>query len=131
MVNLFLQGIFWAWNNSAEIAQLGQRQIEIFWKLFLEYLAHTLYAEFFFSLNVKKFSKHFVEDTGIDAATSRMLSARSTIWANPPTPEKFTVKCNTTSYELVPKFSYHFLLVFAFSLKSAISAWTLNTNQPK
>ena len=62
MVNLFLQGIFWAWNNSAEIAQLGERQTEIFWKLFQEYLAHTLYAEFVFSVNVKKFSKHFVED---------------------------------------------------------------------
>ena len=99
MVNLFLQGIFLAWNNSAEIAQLGEHQTEIFWKLFLEYLAHTLYAELVFSLNVKKFSKHFVEDTGVDPATSRMRSARSTIWANPPRPEKFTVKCNTTSYE--------------------------------
>ena len=99
MVNLFLQGIFWAWNNSAEIAQLGERQTEIFWKLFLEYLAHTLYAELVFSLNVKKFSKHFVEDTVVDPATSRMRSALSTIWANPPRPEKFTVKCNTTSHE--------------------------------
>ena len=25
-----------------------------------------------------------LEDAGIDPATSRMLSARSTIWANPP-----------------------------------------------
>ena len=82
MVNLFLQGIFWAWNNSAKIAQLGERHTEIFWKLFLEYLAHTLYTE-----------------SGIDPATSCMLSARYTIWANPPRPEKFTVKCNTTSYE--------------------------------
>ena len=70
MVNLFLQGIFWAWNNSAEIAQLRERQTEIFWKLYLEYLAHTLYPEFVFSLNAKKFSKYFVEDTGIEAATS-------------------------------------------------------------
>ena len=131
MVNRFLQGIFWAWNNSAEIAQLGERQTEIFWKLFLEYLVHTLYPEFVFSLHLKKFSKHFVEDTGIDAATSRMLSALSTIWANPPRPLKFTVKCNTTSYELVPKSSYHFLLGFAFSVKGEISAWKLNTNQPK
>ena len=72
-----------------------------------------------------------MEDTGIDAATSRMLSARSTIWANPPRPEKFTVKFNTTSYEYVPKFSYHFFLVFAFSVKGEISTWKLTTNKPK
>ena len=65
-----------------------------------------------------------MEDTGIDAATSRMLSARSTIWANPRRPEKFTVKCITTSYELVPKFSCQFLLGFAFSVKGDFSVKT-------
>ena len=39
MVNLFLQGTFWALSNSGEIAQFGKRQTEIFQKLFLEYLA--------------------------------------------------------------------------------------------
>ena len=29
--------------------------------------------------------KNVMEDAGIDPATSRMQSARSTIWANPPT----------------------------------------------
>ena len=72
-----------------------------------------------------------MEDAGVDPATSRMLSARSTIWPNPPRPEKFTVKCNTTSYEYVPKFTYNILLVFAFSVKSAISTWKLTTNKPK
>ena len=51
------------------------------------------------SVKVKIFSQEYVEDAGVDPATSRMLSARSTIWVNTPRPEKFTVKCNTTSYE--------------------------------
>ena len=29
--------------------------------------------------------KEKMEDTGVDPVTSRMLSERSTIWANPPT----------------------------------------------
>ena len=40
-----------------------------------------------------------MEDTGVDPATSRMLSARLTIWANPPSPAKITVKCKTTADE--------------------------------
>ena len=37
-------------------------------------------------MKVKIFSQEYVEDAGVDPATSRMLSARSTIWANPPMP---------------------------------------------
>ena len=32
-----------------------------------------------------RMEKKVMEDAGIDPATSRMQSARSTIWANPPT----------------------------------------------
>ena len=56
-------------------------------------------AAIVFSVKLKIFSQEYVEDAGVDSATLRMLSARSTIWANPPRPEKFNLKCNTTSYE--------------------------------
>ena len=50
-------------------------------------------------MKVKIFLEEYVEEAGVDPATSRMLSARSTILANPPSFEKFTVNVNTTSYE--------------------------------
>ena len=34
-----------------------------------------------------------MEDAGIDPATSRMQSARSTIWANPPAREIEVLNC--------------------------------------
>ncbi len=38
-----------------------------------------------------------LEDAGIDPATSRMLSERSTIWANPPQ-MKYTTGLSQTKY---------------------------------
>ena len=70
-----------------------------------------------FSLKVKNFSRDSVEDAGVDPATSRMRSARSTIWANPRMTAKFTVKCNKTSDEYVEKFSYYFFLGLVVSVK--------------
>ena len=70
-----------------------------------------------FSLKVKNFSQDSVEDAGVDPATSRMRSARSTIWANPRMTAKFTVKCNKTSDEYVKKFSYYFFLGLVVSVK--------------
>ena len=41
--------------------------------------AHAIHAAIVLSVKVKIFSQEYVEDAGVDPATSRMLSARSTI----------------------------------------------------
>ena len=46
-----------------------------------------------------------VEDAGIDPATSRMLSERSTIWANPPC---YNVRYDDTESSYAKLALYHF-----------------------
>ena len=49
--------------------------------MFIDFFSFN--TEFYKHIQFKK--KEKMENLGIDPSTSRMLSGRSTIWANPPT----------------------------------------------
>ena len=70
--------------------------------------------------------KNSVEDAGIDPATSRMLSERSTIWANPPVFNQVVQGCRI--YEYV-RFTLYWILEIneLFHNINGESVWNIST----
>ena len=80
------QDIYQIWMQPKHNSDISQKRLPCNLILDNHRSRHLLRAE-----------KLFVEDAGIDPATSHMLSARSTTWANPPI-DKFSQKFYLTEH---------------------------------
>ena len=70
-----------------------------------------------------------MEDAGIDPATSRMQSARSTIWANPPAREVEVLNC---IYRFAQNRDEKGILIFNFNMLAwQYSLWNYNVMYDK